>query len=215
MKKARIYLQILILLTPFYSSCQNKENDAFENLENKHMTEILKNFPDKAQRWNVPAADGRLLYDLILKNDYKKVVEVGTSNGYSALWMGFALQQTGGKLITIEISEERATEARRNIREAGLEEIIEVRLNDARQELPHLKEGIDFVFLDADKSEYADYFQQVNDKINPGGAIAAHNVLTMNYAMRDFLEAIRKDDQFTSETYRKSSQGVLVAIKKE
>ena len=61
--------------------------------------------------WNIPAADGRILYDLIIKNNYQKAVEIGTSTGHSAIWMAWALSKTGGKLITIEIDEGRYRKA--------------------------------------------------------------------------------------------------------
>ena len=189
--------------------------DAFKDLKNKNMVEVLKNFPEKPNRYNVPAEDGRLLYDLIVENNYKKVLEVGTSNGYSALWMGFALKEAGGHLITIEINEERALEARKNIKNAGLESVIEVRINDAMDEIPNLKGNFDFVFLDADKSQYITYYIQLQSRLNPGGAFAAHNVLTMDYAMRDFLKAIKKKTKKKKKKKKKSAQGVMVGYKKK
>ncbi len=204
---------IFLLIMPFPLICQN--NNPFKNMKDQYMIETLKKFPDKFNRWNVPASDGRVLYELIMKNNYKQVVEVGTSNGYSALWMGFALKETGGKLITIEINEERAMEARQNIREAGLDDVIEVRINDAIHELDNISPGVDFVFLDADKSQYAQYFRKLNPKLNPGGAIAAHNVLTMEYAMRDFLNTINNDPEYTTKTFKQSRQGILVGYKKK
>jgi predicted O-methyltransferase YrrM len=210
---SRFKLALVMLLLPLISNCQN--NSSFKGLNDKQMINVLKNFPEKANRWNVPSEDGRLLYDLIIENNYKKVVEVGTSNGYSALWMGFALQKTGGKLITIEINEERALEARENIKNAGLENTIEVRINDAIDEIPNISGNVDFVFLDADKSQYISYYVSLKNKLNPGGAFAAHNVLTMDYAMRDFIKAVNKNPNYSTKTYKASSQGILVAYKKK
>jgi predicted O-methyltransferase YrrM len=177
------------------------------------MIETLKEFPDKPARWNVPAEDGRLLYDLILENDYQRVLEVGTSNGYSALWMGFALKQTGGRLITIEMNEERAQEARENIEKAGLSSVIEVRLGNAMDQLPRLSGTFEMVFLDADKSQYLDYFRYIDSLVPDGGTITAHNVSTMAYAMRDFLDALRDHGSYETQVHRESRQGMLVAYK--
>jgi len=131
-----------------HAGCQEQDGP-YKGLKDADMIRILKNFTHQANRWNVPPEDGRLLYDLILRNHYKQVMEVGTSNGYSALWMGFALQKTGGRLITIEINRQRALEARQNMEEAGLSSVVEVRLNDALDELPKLEGLVDMVFLQA------------------------------------------------------------------
>lgn len=205
---------IWMFFLPMHAGCQEQDGP-YKGLEDGDMIQILKDFPHKANRWNVPAEDGRLLYDLIISNNYKEVVEVGTSNGYSALWMGFALKKTGGRLITLEINRQRALEARQNIEEAGLSSVIEVRLNDALDELPKLDGPIDMVFLDADKSQYIEYFQYLDELVRPGGAISAHNVSTMEYAMRDFLQALRNRSLYETNIHRDSRQGLLVAYKRE
>lgn len=207
-------LQVLVLFLLLTAGCQGQQNP-YQGLKDAHMIQILKDFPDKANRWNVPPADGRLLYDLILENDYQRVLEVGTSNGYSALWMGFALQQTGGRLITVEINEERAQEARRNIEQAGLSSVIEVRVDDAMEVLPRLSGNFDLVFLDADKSQYIDYFRYLDPRVPEGGAIAAHNVSTMEYAMKGFLNAIRDRGSYKTQVHRATRQGMLVAYKRQ
>lgn len=195
------------------ASCQ-QASTPFGGLNNDDMIQTLKTFPDKAARWNVPAADGRLLYDLVTENNYRRVLEVGTSNGYSALWIGFGLQETDGEMITLEINEQRGNEAKQHIAGAGLDQRIEVRINDAMEEIPQLEGTFDFVFLDANKSGYHDYFQMIKSRLEPGGAIAAHNVSTMQYAMQDFLDAIRADDDFSVKIHEVTTQGMLVATKK-
>ena len=211
--KGVFFAWLLFFLTPLNGGCQPGE-DPYKGLNDNHMIQVLKDFPRKANRWNVPAEDGRLLYDLILEHGYKRVLEVGTSNGYSALWMGFALKKTGGRLITIEINEQRAEEARRNIAQAGLSDVIEVRLNDALDEISQLDGSLGMVFLDADKSQYINYYRMLDPMISRGGMVTAHNVSTMEYAMRDFLDAIRDNPAYRTEVRRASSQGVLVAVKK-
>jgi len=83
--------------------------------------------------WNVPYEDGKVLYDLILKNNYKRALEIGASTGHSSIWMAWALSKTGGKLITIEIDEGRYKTALKNFKKAGVEEFIDARLADAHQ----------------------------------------------------------------------------------
>jgi caffeoyl-CoA O-methyltransferase len=125
---------------------------------------------------NVPETDGQLLYDLIIKNNYKNALEIGTSTGHSSIWIAWALSKTGGKLITIEIDKERHNEALQNFKEAGLSDFIDARLGDAHKLVKELKGPFDFVFCDADKEWYKNYFIDVNPNIKIGGCYTAHNV---------------------------------------
>ena len=125
---------------------------------------------------NVPESDGRLLYDLILKNGYKKALELGTSTGHSGIWMAWALSKTGGKLTTVEIDEGRHREALANFKEAGLSEHIDARLADAHEFVEETQGPFDFVFIDADKDWYVNYAKALIPKLEAGGCIAAHNV---------------------------------------
>jgi predicted O-methyltransferase YrrM len=125
---------------------------------------------------NVPEADGRTLYDLVLKNKYTRALEIGTSTGHSGIWIAWALSKTGGRLITVEIDEERHREAVANFREAGLDGFIDARLADAHDLVPALAGPFDFVFCDADKDWYKNYFIAVLPKLTVGGTFAAHNV---------------------------------------
>lgn len=125
---------------------------------------------------NVPEADGRALYDLIVKNGYTRALEIGTSTGHSGIWMAWALSKTGGRLITIDIDEGRHREARKNFETAGLAPIIDARLADAHDLVPKLDGPFDVVFIDADKDWYTNYAKAVLPKLTVGGSLAAHNV---------------------------------------
>jgi caffeoyl-CoA O-methyltransferase len=125
---------------------------------------------------NVPAADGQLLHDLIVKHDYTRALEIGTSTGHSAIWIAWALSKTGGRLITIEIDERRYREALANFEAAGLSAFIDARLGNARELVPALEGPFDFVFSDADKDWYRNYFEAVLPKLEVGGCYTTHNV---------------------------------------
>jgi caffeoyl-CoA O-methyltransferase len=125
---------------------------------------------------NVSSSDGKILYDLIIKGHYKRALEIGTSTGHSGIWIAWALSKTGGKLITVEIDEERYNEAVANFKAAGLSSYIDARLADAHDLVPALKGPFDFVFCDADKDWYKNYFIAVLPKLEVGGCFAAHNV---------------------------------------
>lgn len=125
---------------------------------------------------NVPESDGRLLHDLIVKHKFTRALEIGTSTGHSGIWIAWALSKTGGTLTTLEIDPERHRTAVANFREAGLSSYIDARLGDAHQMAPALPGPFDFVFSDADKDWYKNYFVAVWPKVVPGGCFTAHNV---------------------------------------
>lgn len=132
----------------------------------------------KTQGWqaNVPVQDGRMLRILVESTGAKSVVEFGTSNGISAIWMAIALQKSGGKLVTHEINPEAAAQARKNFALAGVADTITVVEGDGHEKAKALKGPIDLVFIDADKGGYTDYYQKVLPLVRPGGLIVAHNM---------------------------------------
>jgi len=161
-----------------------------ESEQDKKVNDFLHG---KAYSWrdmNVPAADGKLLYDIIIKNNYKNAVEIGTSTGHSGIWMAWALSKTGGKLITIEIDERRYKEALANFEKAGVAKYVDARLADAHELVPTLSIPIDFVFSDADKDWYINYFKALDPKLIVGGCYTSHNIGM--YGVREFYEYVSK-----------------------
>ena len=163
---------------------------------------------------NVPESDGRLLYDLVLKNGFQRALEIGTSTGHSAIWIAWALSKTGGKLITIEIDRERHREAVANFKEAGLSDYIDARIADAHRLVPALEGPFDFVFSDADKEWYTNYFVSVWPKLAPGGCFTAHNVgSTRQSGIREFLEYLKTVRDATTTIDRSSTAGVSITCR--
>jgi predicted O-methyltransferase YrrM len=171
---------IMLMVILFVGACKSNSGNSQVTGGNTSLDEKVRKFLDsRAGRWydmNVPVSDGKLLYDLVIKNNYKSALEIGTSTGHSAVWIAWALSKTGGKLITIEIDESRYREALANFREAGLSDYIDARLADAHQLVKELKGPFDFVFSDADKDWYKNYFLAVSPKLKVGGCFTAHNV---------------------------------------
>ena len=175
--KKRVFLYsigFLILILPlFYVFSQDRISD--QSIDEKVITFLEGN----RYRWrdmNVPESDGKILYDLIMRNNYRDALEIGTSTGHSAIWMAWALSKTGGKLITIEIDEYRYREALANFEEVGLSDFIDARLADAHELVRDLDGPFDFVFCDADKGWYKNYFMDVYPKLKIGGCYTAHNI---------------------------------------
>ncbi|MEX0289221.1 MAG: O-methyltransferase [Flavobacteriaceae bacterium] len=165
---------------------------------------------------NVPSSDGKLLYDLILKNKYTKGLEIGTSTGHSTIWIAWAFSKTGGKLITIEIDERRHKEALSNLEKAGLSDFVEARLADAHQLVKELKGPFDFVFSDADKGWYTNYFKDVDPKLLSGGCFTAHNIRADGRramaGTKEFLEYVQALDNYKT-TVDSSGGGLSISYK--
>jgi predicted O-methyltransferase YrrM len=125
---------------------------------------------------NVPEADGRALYDLVVERRLTRALEIGTSTGHSGIWIAWGLSRTGGRLITIDIDEGRHREAVQNFEAAGLSAYVDARRADAHELVPALEGPFDLVFIDADKDWYTNYAKAVLPKLAPGGCLAAHNV---------------------------------------
>jgi caffeoyl-CoA O-methyltransferase len=163
---------------------------------------------------NVPESDGRLLYDLVLKGGYRRALEIGTSTGHSGIWIAWALSKTGGRLITIEIDPRRHQQAVANFKEAGLSPYVDARLGDAHQIVQSVEGPFDFVFSDADKEWYTNYFVALWPKIEPGGCFTAHNVgSTRQRGIHEFLDHLKtiRDGETTID--RSSSAGVSITCK--
>ena len=158
--------------------------------------------------------DGQLLYDIIVDNGYTQALEIGTSTGHSAIWIAWALSKTGGKLITIEIDEGRHRTALENFAEAGVSQYIDARLADAHELVPELEGPFDFVFSDADKDWYTQYFIDVYPKLKTGGCFTAHNVTgTGRSGTGAFLDYIQRLPDLET-TVDRSGNGVSVSYKR-
>jgi caffeoyl-CoA O-methyltransferase len=206
-------LGILILLVGTVISVYAQKNGTTKELDatvEKFLNENRRNWHD----WNVSYKDGKALFNLIVKNNYRRALEIGTSTGHSSIWMAWALSKTGGKLITIEIDEDRHKTALKNFKKAGVEEFIDARLADAHQLVKELKGPFDFVFSDADKEWYTQYFKEVDLKLVVGGCFTAHNVTDGFGGIKEFLGYIRSLPNYETTIDRSSSSGISVSYKK-
>jgi caffeoyl-CoA O-methyltransferase len=162
----------------------------------------------------VSEEDGRLLRLMAASSRAKKVLEIGSANGYSAIWIGLGLRETGGRLVTIEYDPARAKEAADNVRRAGLSDIVQVVHGDAFKEIPKLPGTFDFVFLDAWKKDYKRFLDMVLPRLEPGGLFLAHNVVNKGKEMPDFLDAIEKNPSLLTSIVTPSGEGISMSWKR-
>jgi predicted O-methyltransferase YrrM len=224
MMKRRLFIVTALLLgvvLAFALPCSAQDREPNSALDAK-VKAFLNKMKNRWHDWNVPEADGRILYDLVVQNQYKRALEVGTSTGHSAVWIAWALSKTGGKLITIEIDEDRYRQALANFQEAGLSGYIEARNADAHQLVKDLSGPFDFVFIDADKDWYTNYAKAIVPKLEPGGCITAHNVEERVPALRGgymsdtdrYYQYMKDLPEFETRVHPKSQAGIAMSYKK-
>ena len=204
-------LLLIVSIYPVELKSQSlKTNPELDKRVEKFLSEHSGSWHDL----NVPESDGKLLYDLVLKGRYKSALEIGTSTGYSGIYIAWALSKTGGKLITIEIDERRHKTALENFRKAGLSDYIDARLADAHSLVKELKGPFDFVFSDADKGWLRNYFNDIDPKLVVGGCFTTHNISRRNYSgQQSYLEYIESLKNYES-TLNSEGAGMLISYKR-
>jgi predicted O-methyltransferase YrrM len=174
-------------------------------------------FLDRSRRqWrdlNVPYEDGRVLHDLVVGRGFTRGLEIGTSTGHSAIWIAWAMSKTGGRLVTLEIDERRHRIALDNFAEAGILPWVEARRGDAHEIVKRLPGPFDFVFSDADKDWYTQYFKDLEAKITVGGCFTAHNVLDGFGGVGAFLDYVQSRPNFVTTIDRTSRSGISVSCR--
>lgn len=208
--KLAIISSVILLIAFNVNAQQSKDQQA---LDEKVMA-FLNDRNDEWRYWNVPYQDGKVLHDIIIKNKYKSALEIGTSTGHSTIWLAWAMSKTGGKVITVEVDEGRHKTALENIKKAGLSDYVDARLADAHQLVKKLDGPFDFVFSDADKGWYLQYFKDVDPNLKVGGCFTAHNVSNTYGGAGEFLEHVQKLPNYKTTIDNSSSSGISISYKK-
>ena len=174
-------------------------------------TEHLGEIPSE-KRLNCISKDIGMFYNILLKSmNAKNILEIGMSVGYSGLWFADALmsnKQINGQIITIDREEFKIDSARQNFEEAGVDSLIKIRNGEAREILYEIKaefneNHFDFIFIDADKENYIEYFDLCLPLVRKGGIIGADNILfpeRFNEMMADYLSHVRSKSNVQSFT---------------
>jgi predicted O-methyltransferase YrrM len=205
---------IILFLFSINNLVQASDPKISSDLDKKVET-FLDNHRGQWRDMNIPVSDGKLLHDIIIKNNYKSALEIGTSTGHSGIWIAWALSKTGGKLITIDIDASRHKEAIENFEKVGLSTFIDARLADAHQLVKELKGPFDFVFSDADKDWYKNYFVDIEPNLVVGGCFTAHNISERRRrgGAGEFLEYVKSLTNFET-TVNSKGGGVSISYKK-
>lgn len=162
---------------------------------------------------NLEPETARVLALLVRAMGARRVLELGTSNGYSTLWLADAARAVGGSLLSVDVDEPRSAMAAENLRRAGLQEQVTLRVQDAAQALAQTPAGsLDLIFLDAERPAYAGYWPALLRALRPGGALAVDNVVSHAEEVRDF-RALVAAEAGVSEALVPTGAGLLLVVR--
>jgi predicted O-methyltransferase YrrM len=164
-----------------------EDNDARETARSKRMLNITRD-------------TGRLLWIIVRATGATRILEVGTSNAFSTIWLADAARSTGGRVTTLEVNPDKIALARANLAIAGLGGVVEIVEGRATDTLAALSGPFDVVFLDADRPSYLNYLELVVPKLRPGGLLIADNVISHAQELQDYLQRVESHPQLFAVT---------------
>jgi predicted O-methyltransferase YrrM len=167
----------------------------------------------RQRRRNLEPDSARLLHLLALTTGARRTLELGTSNGYSTIWLGAAASLNGGGVLSVDTDGERLREARENIACAGFETTVELRIEDAGSALSASATAQwDMIFLDAERPDYPAFWSDLVRVLCPGGLLAVDNVISQADEVADFRTLVSADRRVT-EALVPTGAGVLLVTK--
>jgi len=164
-----------------------EDNDARETARPKRLLNITRD-------------TGRLLWIIVRAMNAKRILEVGTSNAFSTVWLADAARSTNGRVTTLEINPDKVALARANLATAKLDRLVEIIQGNATETLVAIPGPFDIVFLDADRPSYLTYLELVVPKLRPGGLLIADNVTSHPQELQDYLARVKSHPQLFSVT---------------
>ena len=174
----------------------------------KPSPEFRKQFIENFKRTglNTTPGDAMMLRILIESSGAKRGVEVGAASGYGAINMGIGFERTGGHLYSLEIDPKWISQTRANVKKMGLEDSVTCIEGDALKTLHEIEGPVDFIFIDAVKSDYMKYLKIIEPKLAPGAVVVGDNVIRSARAMKDFLDYIQNSPDYDTVIIRASEE---------
>ncbi len=184
----------------------------------KKSDRFRKEFLEKFQRTSLSTTpgDAMMLRILVESSGAKRGIEVGAASGFGSINMGIAFERNGGQLFSMEIDPHRAQETRANLEKVGLEKTVTVMEGDALKLLASVTGEVDFIFIDANKSDYLRYLKAIEPKLKKGAVVVADNVIVSARAMADYLDYVQTSPNYDTVTIRASlekNDGMTVSYK--
>ena len=182
----------------------------------KEKDELILEMEAYAQEYNVPIVTKEVaeyLRFLVSSYKIKNILEIGTAIGYSGILMAKEIKENNGKLYTIEIDEERYNLAQENFKKSGLSNIISIK-GDALEEVKKINDTFDFIFIDASKGHYMEFFEDSYKLLNEGGIIFIDNIMFRGYLYKEypkrFKTIVKRLDSFIDYLYKRDDRFVLL-----
>ncbi|MEQ3306766.1 O-methyltransferase [Fusobacterium varium] len=182
----------------------------------KEKDELILEMEAYAQKYNVPIVTKEVaeyLRFLVSSYKIKNILEIGTAIGYSGILMAKEIKENNGKLYTIEIDEERYNLAQENFKKSGLSNIISIK-GDALEEVKKINDTFDFIFIDASKGHYMEFFEDSYKLLNEGGIIFIDNIMFRGYLYKEypkrFKTIVKRLDSFIDYLYKRDDRFVLL-----
>jgi predicted O-methyltransferase YrrM len=169
---------------------------------------------DRLQRLrNVEPDTAALLALLVRATGARHVLELGTSNGYSTVWLADAIAANEGGLTSVELDPERTTQAAQNLERAGLRRVVDLRIQDAADTLRQSEDAEwEMIFLDAERPAYVSYWPDLVRTLAPRGVLAVDNVLSHAAELEDFRAMVSADERVT-EALAPTGAGALLIVR--
>jgi predicted O-methyltransferase YrrM len=161
-----------------------------EQIDNE---ERAKGLPKESRMRNITPDVGLFLNILVKAIKAKNVLEIGTSNGYSTIWLGLAAKENNGHVISLEQDKKKITMAKENLAKAGLKEAVTILEGDAKETIKTISKEFDFIFLDAEKEDYIAFFDLAFPLLKKGGIIVADNVVSHSEILSDYIDHVRNN----------------------
>lgn len=142
--------------------------------------------------WSIPRNTGQYLYSLVSLQKPKTILEIGASVGYSTIWLASAASKYGGEIYTCEILPEKIKLLKENIKDSKLSNIHLIE-GEAINQLTKFSKEINFIFLDADKENYVEYWKLLQPLVRAGAILIADNAVDYAWLVKDFLSVVKND----------------------
>lgn len=163
--------------------------------------------------WNISKETGEFLKLIVEIKKAKSILEIGTSNGYSGIYLGLGAKKNKGHLTTIDGDWNRASEAKKNFTEAGTIKNTKIIIGEARAETKKLKGKFDLVFIDANKSQYLEYLKNIEKNLAKGSVIIADNAINIKDSMKDYIKYVTTSKKYESVLVPIGS-GEMISVRK-
>ena len=171
-----------------------------ERLEAEDASERERNVSREQRSRQVARTTGQFLFALVAPQTDCEVLELGGSRGYSTIWFAAGVRDLGGRVLSLESDPAKCDAWRRNVAEAGLDDVAELIEGDAFETLPAIVDVFDVVFIDAEKEDYERLFDLSRDKVEPGALFVADNVLSHADPLADYSRHRQADPTLESVT---------------